>query len=273
MARPPELYGLSFDSLHKRAAIENLHNTSGGEPANCRLAGELLYSTRPLYVTTTAAAVWRLSASDVAHNSAKRGATMESLCVVRTFVGSALVIAVCWFANGHANAETITERFGAPGAPGFHPFFLHSLTTPPKQNDFWEFTDQQLPPDPGNYSLFLAPASDRIRFDTAPGQFVDFATITLTDYCGLGCTSVTFTGAAGAKEFKNSIVGAAQSFSTAGLNLGQIREIVLASAEGTFDNLQVNVVPEPSTVLLALPPAAAIFWTCLRVLRNSRRAC
>jgi hypothetical protein len=175
----------------------------------------------------------------------------------RKLVGAALVFAAAAFASGSAQAETIVEDFGRPSEPGFDGFFLHSLINPPPANAFWEFTDQQSLASPGNYELFLAPATDNIRFATSPSQFVDFAAVTVTDYCGLGCTSVTFVGAAGTKEFKNSAVGVSQIFDTIGLNLGAINQIVLTSAEGAFDNLTVNVVPEPSTFLLAVLAAAA----------------
>lgn len=168
-------------------------------------------------------------------------------------LGAACVLATLF--PGLIRAETIVEDFTQNGAPGFDPRFVHSVESTLLAS-FWEITDQQSKATPGNHELFLAPATDEVTYRLTGGQFIDFASVVLTDYAGMGGTTVTFTGTKGANPrtsitFSNTAVSTPTLFSTQG-QLDRVESITLTSFEGTFDNLTVNVIPEPSAALLAI---------------------
>ncbi len=134
-----------------------------------------------------------------------------------------------------------------PGQPGFaSEVFQHSIVPiPGSDHAVWDIGDWGSPP--GGNALCLWPALDEITFDLGPGEYVDYAAIEFIDWGG----ATTF-----------EVVGTLDTFSvqplstgwqpadTGGENLGQITMIKLYSYEGGFDNLTINVVPEPTTLFL-----------------------
>lgn len=98
----------------------------------------------------------------------------------------------------------------------------------------------------------LAPAEDDVTFNLAPGEYVDWAGVTLLDYCGTGCTQFEVVGTEGSMTFQNTTVGEQETYDTTGLDLGEIVTVHLRSYEGLFNDLMINVVPEPATLELLM---------------------
>jgi hypothetical protein len=141
-----------------------------------------------------------------------------------------------------AQGAMYLEDFEQGGGGGFDPMFNHAFfTLYPPGPPWWELSGGV---------LWLAPARDEVTFNLAGGQYVDWAVITLIDWCGSGCTSVEFIGTLDSVTFSNTSVSTPETYDTTGQNLGEIYEIHLTSNEATFDNLGISVVPEPSTVAL-----------------------
>lgn len=163
---------------------------------------------------------------------------------------TALVTILALAPAGSAVADILIEDFEDPGGGGaFDPAFNHVLhdVGDPNSPGFWELDGEV---------LWLYPATDEVTFNLGPGEYVDWAEVTLADFCGVGCTSVEFIGTAGSMLFENVSVSAEETYNTTGLGLGEITGVVLTSYEGRFDNLTINVVPEPATaVLLTLTSA------------------
>ena len=109
----------------------------------------------------------------------------------------------------------------------------------------WEISDFGTPPD-GN-ALDLWPAIDEVTFDLNPGEYVDYASIDFTDWGG-GTTFKVI----GTLDTYSALAptGSWGSANTDEPIFGQIIRIELSSYEGAFDNLTINVVPEPATLLL-----------------------
>jgi hypothetical protein len=137
----------------------------------------------------------------------------------------------------------LVEDFEDGGAGGFDPAFKHQLLpVPPNTEAYWELDGAV---------LWLYPAIDEVTFNLAPGQHVEWASVTLVDHDpGGSITGVEFVGTAGSVTFPAVQVGVEETYDTTGLNLGEIQMIRLASYEGWFDDLTIDVVPEPATAML-----------------------
>ena len=129
--------------------------------------------------------------------------------------------------------------------------FQHSILPPAggqPGSEWWLITNDFVNPPPisGN-ALFLAPAIDEITFDLGVGEYVNYAAIDFVDWGG----NTTFEVIGTLDTYSVSILpGNWTSADTSGQNLGQITMVKLSSYEGAFDNLTINVVPEPATFLL-----------------------
>jgi hypothetical protein len=129
--------------------------------------------------------------------------------------------------------------------------FQHNILPPTggqPGSEWWEITNDFLNPTPisGN-ALFLAPAIDEVTFDLNPGEYIGYAAIDFVDWGG----GTTFEVIGTLDTYSVSITpGGWGSTDTSGQNLGEITMVKLSSYEGAFDNLTINVVPEPATLLL-----------------------
>jgi len=134
-----------------------------------------------------------------------------------------------------------------PSLPGFaSEIFQHNIVPIPGVGyAVWEISDIVSPPS-GN-ALNLWPALDEITFDLGPGEYVDYASIDFADWGG--GTTFRVIGTLGTY----SAFAPMQGWGSANTDepiFGQITMIKLSSFEGGFDNLTINVVPEPATLLL-----------------------
>ena len=126
-------------------------------------------------------------------------------------------------------------------------FHHNIMPMPPLNSPFWDINDFGSPPS-GN-ALDLWPAVDEVTFDLNPGEYVTDVSIEFCDYANSTIFEVTGTLDTYMVEiFWND--GIWESADTSGQNLGQITMVRLISEEGLFDNLTINVVPEPATFLL-----------------------
>jgi len=146
-----------------------------------------------------------------------------------------------------APAVVYVENFeddSNPTEPGFaSSIFNHNILPV----DGWGLLDDVGPPFPSGYALYLWPAIDEITFDLGPGEYVDYAAIDFQDWGGATTFDVIGTLDSFSVQTSSS---AWQTVDTTGQNLGQITMVRLSSYEGGFDNLTINVVPEPATILL-----------------------
>lgn len=124
--------------------------------------------------------------------------------------------------------------------------FNHNIMPmPPLNSPFWDISDFGSPPS-GN-ALDLWPAADEVTFNLSLGEYVDYVSIDFIDWLG----DTTFEVFGTLDTYSVSILpGGWTSADTSGQNLGQITMVKLSSYEGAFDNLTINVVPEPATFLL-----------------------
>ncbi len=110
----------------------------------------------------------------------------------------------------------------------------------------WEISDFGSPPD--GKALDLWPAIDEVMFDLNPGQYVDCVTLDFVDWGGN--TTFEASGTLGTYSWQPfGGFGIWDSADTSGQNLGGITMVKLSSYEEAFDNLTINIVPEPSTFL------------------------
>jgi hypothetical protein len=150
-----------------------------------------------------------------------------------------------------ASAGTIVVEDFEDGAVGaFDPFINYSFRNPAEVRARL-LTDFFSPP---GYLLFLSGNTTGIlTFNTQPYQSIASASLEYADYSGGGAaTVVEFVGKLGVQGFtiKNS---GPVPISTAGLDLGPITEIRLhGSLESSFDNIVLEVVPEPGALPLIL---------------------
>ena len=144
-------------------------------------------------------------------------------------------------------------EYPTPGSNNFitNGIFNHNIlpyTGDPLGSEHWEIGD--FGPPPTGDALDLWPALDEITFNLGPGEYVDYAAIDATDWAG----GNTFFEVIGTDTYSVPIISASWNdwvfVDTTGQNLGHITMIKLSSREGGFDNLTINVVPEPGTVLL-----------------------
>jgi hypothetical protein len=102
------------------------------------------------------------------------------------------------------------------------------------------------------HSLGLEPGTDYITFDLEESQFISYASVWFMYNGGPG-TSVEFVGTLGSQSFRPLVGYPEWEFvDTTGLDLGHITEIRLSASQSIFDDISVNVVPEPTTALLLL---------------------
>lgn len=171
----------------------------------------------------------------------------------RSLAVASLLMSLAW---GSAKATLITEDFqvdGNPGVPGFDPLFDHNVD----RDEFGRnegvnssFTTSRFV-SPG-HSLFIGSGTDYITFNLDPGEYVDYAEVWLTSFQSNPPAYFHAIGTQGELiiEVQGTFSSPLERVDTAAANLGEIVEIRLTGFEGYFDNLGINVVPEPGTVFL-----------------------
>ncbi|UCE58781.1 MAG: PEP-CTERM sorting domain-containing protein [Phycisphaerales bacterium] len=180
---------------------------------------------------------------------------------------STALLVFCCVAVVPAGAVMLVEDYEGGVAGGFSvPQLLHDIredelvgTVPPA----WEFAaDLSVSP---THSFHLMPGGDYITFDLAPGEFVDYAEVWLTATLSIdpGFAEPPPLGPAGRVHFFGLDASGApldvvyehgsadltwKFVNTDGVGFAEITEIHLSSyKEGYFDDLGINVVPEPAT--------------------------
>lgn len=170
------------------------------------------------------------------------------------------------------------EDFEALPDGGFNnPVFQHDIQPGDFQlpgRDLWEFVDtMSISP---THSLFMSPATDFITFVVPAGEVVDYAEVYLASVVSqsdLTRATVEFIGLDGGGSpltisDQSTLDGEWTFASTAGAGFSEITEIRLTSnKEGTFDDVAINITPEPATLCLC-----AFGLTGLLLRRRSRRA-
>lgn len=164
----------------------------------------------------------------------------------------ALIIGLILTAPAMAVPHVEDFEYETPGSNSFtNGVFQHNILPPTggqPGSEWWVIDDDFVNPPPisGN-ALFLAPAIDEIIFDLGLGEYVNYAAIDFVDWGG----GTTFEVIGTLDTYSVSITpGGWDSADTSGQNLGEITMIKLISYEGAFDNLTINIVPEPATLLL-----------------------
>jgi len=163
------------------------------------------------------------------------------------------MLIICLILSSPASAIQYIEDFeyDKPDQNDFiNGLFQHSIKSKtPLNRPYWDITDIVIPSPPSGNFLLLAPAVDEITFALDPGEYVDFVSIEFCDYANSTIFEVTGTlGRYTSEIFWND--GIWESTDTSGQPLGQITMVRLISSEGGFDNLTINVVPEPASLLL-----------------------
>lgn len=186
----------------------------------------------------------------------------------------AVLVAACVMSASPALGDRLVEDFEGGIGGGFNnPAFVHNV-------DFdetlgvalqWSFTtDLSVSP---RHSLFLRPGTDYITFDLPEGQYVDYAEAWIAGEPLLpGYFHVLGVDGAGdpldvwyRSEGDDSLI----FVSTEGAGFSRITEIRLSTVKfGIFDDVAINVVPEPASLgLIAMCVAGVI---CRRSLSRRR---
>jgi len=128
------------------------------------------------------------------------------------------------------------------GAPALDSSFLHTIGSHPDSpgSPEWLLTDLYSPTD----CLWLGPAADYITLDLDAGDYIQHASVDLSDRGG--DTTVEFIGETGKLTFEHDL-GMWQTYEADFADIGAIQGIQLYSYDGLFDDVVLTVVPEPGT--------------------------
>jgi hypothetical protein len=144
-----------------------------------------------------------------------------------------------------------------------------------------------IPPSLHHQFFMGAVTTDDVTFDLPAGKTVDYASVWMTGTGG-GAAGVTFNGTLGSASFNTTSQDLYVFFDTTGANLGDIVSVTLnfpappdppgPGLEALYDDLFINVVPEPSGAMLAAGALAGLFTLTRAVapgatVRRRRRSC
>jgi hypothetical protein len=186
-----------------------------------------------------------------------------------------VIVLACSSASFAWAAQSYVEDFEddilGPTVPGFaSSIFNHNLAGPN-----WLFLDDSNPlpifPSPHWSMLVGAATSDLITFTLPPGKYIDYAAVWMTGTGG-GYAGVTFYGQNGfTAQFGTMTQDLFQLFDTTGSGIDKVIAIQLAlpatpgfGPEGLYDNVIIQVVPEPASWALAGALAVALAYAARR---------
>ncbi len=159
------------------------------------------------------------------------------------------VWAVLLLLTSFANATHHVEGFEYP-KPDSNSFsydiFQHNIVPQPDL-DYVVWNISTFGSPPSGKALDLWPAVDEITFDLAPGEYVDYVAFDFIDWGGSTIVEVTIDSDIFPIEAYLSEVWMYVELIAPQEEITMLR---LSSYEGAFDNITVNVVPEPATILL-----------------------
>lgn len=162
-------------------------------------------------------------------------------------------------ASSMAMATTQFEGFEGPTKATIfeNSFFNHSLDPNSSSWDPWDFNFYT-----GTQSIILYPDTDVITFNTTGSEYVSQAQIYVLS--AFGGAIVKFNGL----DSSNNVIDQTFTYNQgiqdwnlaqSGSQFASITSIEITGFEGVFDDLSVEVVPEPATMsLLALGALAAL---------------
>ena len=133
--------------------------------------------------------------------------------------------------TGAACGVVYVEDFQDGDVGALDPMFNHQLDEPPNLGQ-------------GRLWLYAGGGPDIVTFNLAPGDYVDWASVTLIagGGCGPGSATVEFIGTNDSVTFGNVTDTSLETYDTTGLNLGEIHTVILRGCESEFDDLKINIV-------------------------------
>jgi len=166
-----------------------------------------------------------------------------------------LLLSITVIVASYAPGVIVTEDFNSytskPSTSEFdNGIFHHSINQNNPPNPAWDIStyNPNGPPFADN-ALDLWPAQDIVTFNLTLGQYVDFASVKVINWGNLSMIIFEDVDATKHQEFI-TVQDQWLTYDTLALGLGHLQSITLFSYNGAFDDLQVNVVPEPITILL-----------------------
>lgn len=149
---------------------------------------------------------------------------------------------------GSAQARTIVEDFlDDMGGAAYDAELDYSFN----DGGFWDLF-------PGELNLYPATATISVNSLMA-GEYIESVEVQWTDFCGLGCTSLSIFGANSTATQFNATVSSPEIWTLSTADIGEeILGFALQSNEGRIDRITVNIVPAPASATLLLGGLVAI---------------